>query len=47
MKRVFLGGLIGAAMSLVQISAGVTICTWQWWALGVLLILFSINLVRS
>ncbi len=47
MKRVFLGGLIGTAMSLVQISAGVTICTWQWWALLVLWVLFSINLVRS
>ncbi|MBU9261993.1 hypothetical protein KTD13_16680 [Burkholderia multivorans] len=47
MKRVFLGGLIGAAMSAVQVSAGITVGTWQWWALGVLLILFSINLVRS
>ncbi|WP_181147082.1 hypothetical protein [Burkholderia multivorans] len=47
MKRVFLGGLIGAAMGAVQVSAGITVCMWQWWALGVLLILFSINLVRS
>jgi hypothetical protein len=45
MRCVLLGGLIWGLLAVVMATAGLTISTWQWWAIFALVLLYAINVV--